>query len=69
MVTRSATSIADTQLKKNLLFFFQNRQPRAWHSTGYISYVINRVKELDLVEALEDFVTDEFAEKYTNRHG
>jgi len=69
MIARYANYAADTQLKKDLLLFFQNRHPYAKCSVGVISRAVSGVKKVDLKEALEGLVTDELIEKHTNQQG
>ena len=69
MSPQATSDAADTRLKKDLIFFFQNRHPYAKCSAGAISYAVSRVKRVDLEEALEDLIADELIEKHTNRHG
>lgn len=69
MIARSTNKDADTQLKKDLLLFFQNRHPYAKCSPGVISYAVSRIKKIDLEEALEGLIADELIEKHTNRYG
>lgn len=84
MVTQLTNKIADIQLKKDLLSFHfikapdtqlkmdllshLQRYPRAKFSPGAMSHAVSGVRKVDLQEALEGLVTDEFVEKHV-QHG
>lgn len=53
----------DTKLKTDLLSHLK-RYPRAKFTSGAISHAVNGVRKVDLEEALECLVKDEYVEKH-----
>jgi hypothetical protein len=66
MIPQFINNHADTQLKTDLLFFW-NRYPYANFTAGVIARAVNCVRKADVEEALEVLVTDELIEKHTHQ--
>ena len=59
-------SHADTQLKMDILFFW-NKHPNAKFSLGAIARTLDCARRVDIEEALEALVSAEFLDKHTQQ--
>ena len=66
MITQFINKHANTQLKTDLLFFW-NRYPYAKFTAGVIAHAVSCVRKADVEEALENLATDELIEKHTQQ--